>query len=175
MAKSTQKRLKTTRKPRVHLTYDVQIGDAIEKTELPFIVGSMGDYSGDPTEPLPRLKDRKFVQIDKHTFDSVMKKMHAGLNLNVENTMAGDGTEMSVQLKFESLDDFSPENVAQQIEPLKNLLQSRQKIVELIAKIDRSDPLGEVLTKVLNDEDARAQLAKDLNLPDDPPGETQES
>ena len=171
MSQSSHGKVGRTRKPRVHITYDVQIGDAIEKQELPFIVGAMGDYSGDPTATLPPLKERKFVQIDKFTFDKVMKKMNAGLNLRVENTLAGDGSEMAVQLKFEALEDFSPEKVADQVEPLKKLLDSRQKIVELINKIERSDPLGDLLSKVLNDEATRSRIAGELNLPPDQAGD----
>jgi type VI secretion system protein ImpB len=164
MAESSQKKLNRVRKPRVHITYDVETGGALVKTELPFIVGVMGDFSGDPTVDLKPLRDRKFTQIDINTFDEVMKKMNAGLNLRVDNTMLNDGSEMSVQLKFESMDDFSPANVAQQIEPLRKLLERRQQFTELINKIDRSDDLAQLLEKVLTDPEARKLMSQELKL-----------
>jgi len=170
MAESTQKKTGRVRKPRVHITYDVHIGDAIEKTELPFIVGVMGDFSGDPTANIRPLKERKFIQIDIHTFDDVMKKFNAGLNLQVPNTMLDDGSEMAVQLKFESLEDFSPARVAQQVKPLKKLLETRQQLTELINKIDRSDDLGNLLETVLTDSEALKKLSDELKLSDAAPG-----
>jgi type VI secretion system protein ImpB len=166
MAESSQKKLDRVRKPRVHITYDVEIGDAIVKTELPFIIGVMGDFSGDPTAEIRPLKERKFTQIDVNTFDDVMKKVNAGLNLRVPNTMLDDGSEMAVQLKFESLDDFSPARVADQIEPLRKLLDTRQQLTELINKIDRSDDLGNLLESILTDSDALKKLSDELKLAD---------
>ena len=166
MAESSQRKLKRVRKPRVHITYDVHIGDAIEKVELPFIVGVMGDFSGDPTAAMKPLKERKFTQIDVHTFDDVMKKQNAGLNLRVPNTMLDDGSEMAVQLKFQSMSDFSPAQVAEQIEPLRKLLATRQQLTELINKIDRSSDLEALLETVLQDSDALKKLSEELHLDD---------
>ena len=94
---------------------DVEIGDAIEMKEIPFVVGVLADLSGKPDHPLPKMKDRKFIEIDRDNFDSVMKRMKPGLNLRVENTLKGDGTEMGVQLKFESMDDFDPVNILKDV------------------------------------------------------------
>src|SRR4051812_23726000 len=128
MPESTHQKLSRVRKPHVHITYEVFKPDGgMELRELPFVVGVMGDFSGNPTAPLKPLKDRNFVEIDRDNFDDVMKRMTPGLNMKVENTLAGDGTEMSVNLKFESMEDFSPNNVAQQVPALKKLLETREQ------------------------------------------------
>ena len=124
MAESIHEKLKRVRKPRVHITYDVETEGAVVQKELPFVVGVMGDFSGDPTEPLKSLKDRKFIQVDRDNFNEVMKRMTPGLNLRVENTLTGDGSEMAVQLQFDSIEDFEPANVVKQVEPLKKLLET---------------------------------------------------
>ena len=113
MAESIHDKLKRVRKPRVHITYDVETEGAVVQKELPFVVGVLGDFSGNPTEPLKPLKDRKFMQIDRDNFNDVMKRMTPGLNLKVENTLQGDGTEMAVKLKFNSMEDFEPANVVE--------------------------------------------------------------
>ena len=123
---SIHDKLKRVRKPRVHITYEVETGGAMVKKELPFVVGVLGDFSGNPTTPLKPLKDRKFVQIDRDNFDEVMRRMTPGLNMRVENTLQGDGSEMAVQLKFDGMSDFEPVNVAKQVEPLRKLLSFRQ-------------------------------------------------
>src|SRR3972149_3865893 len=110
MGATIHNKLKRVRKPRVHITYEVETEGAVVQKELPFVVGVLGDFSGNPTEPLKPLKDRKFVQIDRDNFNEVMTRMTPALNLKVENTLKGDGSEMSVQLKFRSLDDFTPGN-----------------------------------------------------------------
>ena len=120
MAKSIHDKLKRVRPPRVHITYEVETEGAVVEKELPFVVGVLGDFSGNPTEPLKPLKDRKFIQIDRDNFNDVMARMTPGLNLRVENTLKGDGSEMAVQLKFNSMDDFEPANVVKQVEPLRS-------------------------------------------------------
>lgn len=164
MAESYQKRLNRVRKPRVHITYDVETGNAMEKKELPFVVGVMGDFSGNPTEKLEPLKDRKFVQIDRDNFDDVMKRFRPELNIRVDNTLADDGSQMAVALKFNSMDDFSPANVARQVEPLKKLLQTRDNLRDLLTKIDRSDDLETLLEQVMNDTNQLKQLAGELGV-----------
>ncbi len=164
MAESTQKKLKRVRKPRVHITYVVEIGDSREKVELPFVAGIMGDFSGDPTKPLDPLSNRKFTQISRDNFDDVMGTMNAGLNMRVENTLDGDGSEMAVQLEFNSIADFDPAKVAQQIEPLRKLISTRDQLRDLMAKIDRSQNLEGILDKVLQDESALSSLAAELGL-----------
>ena len=164
MAESYQKKLNRVRKPRVHITYDVETGDAMEKKELPFVVGVMGDFSGNPADKLEPLKDRKFVQIDRDNFDDVMKRFRPELNMRVDNTLANDGSQMAVSLDFESMDDFSPANVAKQIEPLRKLLATRDNLRDLLTKIDRSDDLETLLEDVMNDADQLKKLAGELGV-----------
>src|SRR6059058_4075515 len=123
-SESLQKKLDRVRKPRVHITYDVETEGAAVTKELPFVVGVLGDFSGQPTEPLKPLKDRKFVQIDRDNFNDIMARMTPGLNLKVENTLKGDGSQIAVPLKFKSLEDFDPGRVAKQVEPLRKLLET---------------------------------------------------
>src|SRR5262245_9184191 len=129
---SIHDKLSRVRKPRVHLSYQVETEGAMVEKALPFVVGVLGDFSGDPTSPLKPLKDRKFIQIDRDNFDDVMAKMTPGLNMKVENTLQGDGTELSVNLKFQSMADFDPAKVADQVEPLKKLLDTRNKLRDLL-------------------------------------------
>jgi type VI secretion system protein ImpB len=164
MSESQQKKLSRVRKPRVHITYDVETEGAVVTKELPFIVGVMGDFSGNPTEKLKPMKDRKFIQIDRDNFSDVMKKMTPGLNMKVDNTMKDDGSEMSVALEFNSMDDFEPVNVAKQVEPLKKLLESRDKLRDLLTKIDRSEDLEGVLEQALNNTDDFKKLAAELGV-----------
>ena len=126
MAKaSTQHKLDRVRPPRVHVTYDVEIGDAIELKELPFVMGVMGDFSGDPTAPLQPMSERKFVQIDRDNFNDVMARMNPGLNLKVDNKLSEEGGQMAVGLKFNSIEDFEPARVAQQVPALRALRGQR--------------------------------------------------
>lgn len=149
MAGSINDKLTTIRKPRVHLTFDVETEGGTIQQELPFVVGVLGDFSGNPTEPLKSMKERKFVQIDRDNFSEVMTRMTPGLNLRVENTLKGDGSEMALQLSFKSMADFDPANIARQVEPLKKLLETREKLRELQTKVDVSDKLENVLENVL--------------------------
>src|SRR5438105_6905723 len=125
MGASIHDKLARVRTPRVHISYKVETEGAEVEKELPFVVGVLGDFSGNPTAPLKPLKDRKFVQIDRDNFNDVMARMTPGLNIKVENTLAGDGSQMPVNLKFNSMDDFSPAKVVNQIEPLKKLMETR--------------------------------------------------
>jgi type VI secretion system protein ImpB len=159
MAESVHDKLKRVRKPRVHITYEVEKEGAVEIKDLPFVVGVLGDFSGNPTSPLKPLKDRKFVQIDRDNFNDVMGRMTPGLNLKVENTLKGDGSEMGVQLKFNSMDDFLPANVAKQVEPLRKLMETRDKLRDLQTKVDRSEDLENVLEKILQDNDEVKKLS----------------
>ena len=161
---SVHDKLKRVRKPRVHITYEVETEGAVVEKELPFVVGVMGDFSGNPTEKLKSLKDRKFIQIDRDNFNDVMKRMTPGLNLKVENTLKGDGSEMAVDLKFESMDDFEPASVVEQIEPLKKLRATRDKLRDLLSKVDRSEELEEILERVLKSSDDLSALSTELGL-----------
>ena len=160
--KSVHDKLAKVRKPRVHITYDVETEGATEVKELPFVVGVMGDFSGDPTEPLKPLKDRKFIQIDRDNFDQVLRRMAPGLNMRVENTLKGDGSEMAVQLKFESMEDFEPGRVVEQVEPLRKLMQTRNKLRDLMTKADNSEQLESLLEQVLQNQGKLDDLTKEL-------------
>lgn len=159
---SVHDKLNRVRKPRVHIKYDVETEGAVVSKELPFVVGVMGDFSGDPTSPLKPMKERKFVQIDRDNFDSIMSKMTPGLDLKVENTLAGDGSEMAVSLGFNSMDDFDPEKIVNQIEPLKKLKETRDSLRDLMTKVDRSDELEGLLENILQDADQLKKLSEEV-------------
>lgn len=161
---STQDKLKRVRKPRVHITYEVETGGAEVEKELPFVVGVMGDFSGNPDRPLQSLKEKKFVQIDRDNFTDVMADVAPELNLKVANTLADDGSEMAVNLKFKDMSDFDPAKVADQIEPLKKLLETRARLNDLMTKIDRSEELEGLLENVLQDPDALQKLQSELGM-----------
>ena len=166
MGASIHDKLARVRTPRVHITYKVETGGAEVEKELPFVVGVLGDFSGNPTEPLKPMRDRKFTQIDRDNFNEVMKACTPGLNMKVENTLKGDGSELSVQLKFSSLEDFEPAKVANQVEPLRKLLESRNKLRDLLAKVDRSEALEGELEQLLKDTEALGKLAGELGIKD---------
>jgi type VI secretion system protein ImpB len=161
---SVHDKLERVRKPRVHITYQVETEGAAVVRELPFVVGVMGDFSGDPTEPLKPLKDRKFIQIDRDNFNDVMARMTPGLNLKVENTLKGDGSEMGVNLKFKSISDFEPAKVVEQVEPLKKLMDTRNKLRDLMSKVDRSEELEQVLDRVLQNNEDLKKLSESLGV-----------
>ena len=164
---SIHKKLDRVRKPRVHISYDVETGGAAVARELPFVVGVMGDFSGNPTEPLKKLKDRKFTQIDRDNFDEILATTAPELHMKVENTIKGDGSEMAVDLKFNSMEDFEPSRVADQVEPLKKLLETRAKLNDLMSKVDRSEELEGLLEQVLQNPDELKRLSGELGLGDD--------
>lgn len=164
MSDSIHNKLKRVRKPRVHITYDVETNGAEVKKELPFVAGVMGDYSGDNAENRKALKERKFVQIDRDNFNEVMGKVNPKLNLQVENTLAGDGSKMAVDLDFRRMDDFSPEAVVDQVEPLKKLLDARNKLRDLLSKADRSEELENVLEEILKNTDNITEISQELGL-----------
>ena len=158
MAESLQHKLDRVRSPRVHITYDVETGGAIEMKELPFVVGILADLSGQPEVPLPRLKERKFVEIDRDNFDEVLKGMKPRLALRVDNTLADDNTTLGVELRFQSLDDFHPEQVVQQVAPLRQLLEVRQRLADLLAKTDGNDVLSERLHEIITNTELLHQI-----------------
>ena len=162
---SIQKKLDRVRKPRVHIKYEVETEGATVVTELPFVVGVMGDFSGQPTEALKPLKGRKFVQVDRDNFNDVMAKNNAGLAYRVENTLAGDGSEMAVNLKFSKIEDFEPGAVAQQVEPLRKLVEERNKLRDLAAQLDKSpEELENALETILKKSENVGELAKRLGV-----------
>jgi type VI secretion system protein ImpB len=150
---SIQHILTKVRPPRVKITYDVHVGNATERKELPFVVGVIGDLCGDSTQPLKRLRERNFIEINRDNFNQVMARMTPGLNLRVENTLEVDGSEMAVQLKFNSMKDFEPARVVEQIKPLKELMEARRKLTELKTKVDLEVNLEDRLQELLSDPD----------------------
>lgn len=143
---SVQKKLGRVRPPRVHLTYDVEKGDAIEQKELPFVVGVIGDFSGNPENPLPKVKDSKFVNVDGDNFDDVMKGMAPRATYRVENKLTPAGGEFAVELNFRSIEDFRPEAVVEQVDPLRKLLEARSKLADLRNKLAGNDKLEDILS-----------------------------
>jgi type VI secretion system protein ImpB len=164
MAESIHQKLKRVRKPRVHITYDVETEGAEVLRELPFVVGVMGDFSGDPTQPLRPLAERKFIQIDRDNFNEVMARMTPGLNIRVDNKLADDGTQMAVQLKFNAIEDFEPARVAEQVPALKALLETRNKLRDLMSKVDRSEELENLLEQILKNENELKSLSGELGI-----------
>jgi len=164
MTESTQKKLGRVRPPRVNITYDVETGGAIELKELPFVMGVLGDFTGQPTEPLARLKDRKFVEVTPDNFDDVLASMKPHLSFTVENKLSEDANapKLGVDLHFKSLDDFSPDQVARQVKPLRELLELRTKLADLRGTLQGNDKLDEILQATLADEDKRTRLKAEL-------------
>ena len=158
MADSTQHKLSRVRPPRVQITYDVEIGDAIEMKELPFVVGVMADLAAKPIDPLPRLKERKFVEIDRDNFNDVMNSVKPRVAFQVDNELADDDSKLNVELNFNQLSDFDPTNVAKQVEPLKKLFEARTKLNDLIAKLDGNDDLDALLQEVAANTDNLKEL-----------------
>ncbi|SEA18335.1 type VI secretion system contractile sheath small subunit [Alkalimonas amylolytica] len=159
---SIHSKLSRVRKPRVHITYDVETEGAVVQKELPFVVGVMGDFAGQNTDALKPLKDRRFVQVDRDNFDDVLKRMNPKLSFKVENKLTDDGSEFQVDLQFKSIHDFEPAAIVNQVEPLERLMATRNKLRDLMTKIDRSEELENILEKVLNNESDLQQLANEL-------------
>ena len=159
---STQHKLDRVRAPRVQLTYDVEVGDAIEKKELPFVAGVLGDFTGHPAEPPGKLKDRKVINIDKDNFNDVLKGMKPRLQLQVPNALKGDGSKLGVELNFRHIEDFTPEAVVDQIEPLKKLLEARQRLADLRNKAAGNNKFEDLLNEVLMNTDKITQLTKEM-------------
>ncbi|MEO8342139.1 MAG: type VI secretion system contractile sheath small subunit [Nitrospirota bacterium] len=163
---STQHKLDRVRPPRVQITYDVETGGAIEMKELPFVMGIMADLSGNPEQPLPALKDpkRKFVEIDRDNFDGVMKGMAPRLVYKVDSKLTDDESKIGVELKFNGIDDFGPEQVANQVEPLRKLVEIRKQLSALLAKADGNDKLAEKLQDIIKDTELQQKIGKEAGL-----------
>jgi type VI secretion system protein ImpB len=161
---STQHKIDRVRPPRVQITYDVEIGDAIELKELPFVMGVLGDFTGQPVEPLPRLRDRKFVEVNPDNFDQVLEGMKPHLAFSVENKLSedSDAGQLKVDLKFSSLDDFNPENVAKQVKPLKELLDLRTRLSDLRGTLQTNEKLEEALMDAIKDTGKMDKLKAEL-------------
>lgn len=164
MAESINKKLERIRAPRVHISYDVETGGAIEAKELPFVMGVLGDFTGQPAEPLARLKERKFVDVNGDNFDDVLKSMKPHLKYSVDNVLAegGEATKLGVELKFESLEDFAPDRVAQQVDPLRKLLELRQQLADLRGSLQGNEKLDEVIQATLASEEKLKQVKEEL-------------
>jgi type VI secretion system protein ImpB len=167
MSDSIHDKLKRVRKPRVHITYDLETNGNVVEKEIPFVMGVMGDYSGDNTENKKPLKERKFSQIDRDNFNEIMSKVNPQLRMKVENMLEGDGSEMSVNLDFKSMDDFEPHRIVEQIEPLKKLMDTRNKLRDLLTKADRSEELESILEDVLSNTNALSSLSSELGVKKD--------
>jgi len=161
---SLQHKLDRVRPPRVQITYDVEVGGAIELKELPFVVGVMGDFVGKPEEPLPALKNRKFVEIDPDNFNQVMAGMKPRLAYSIENKLQDDGSKLGVELNFNSIEDFEPDNVVQQVEPLRKLIEARQKLSDLRSKMDGNEKLENLLEGIISDTEKQKQLSESLGI-----------
>lgn len=159
---SVHEKLERVRKPRVHIKYEVETEGAMVAKELPFVVGVLGDFSGNPTQPLKPFGERKFVQIDRDNFDDVMRRMTPGLQLTVDNTLQNDGTQMNVSLKFEKMEDFEPGAIVEQVPALKALLDARNELRDLMSKADRSEELERLLEDILQNKGDLAKLVAQL-------------
>ena len=165
---SVHEKLERVRKPRVHIKYEVETEGAMVVNELPFDVGVLVDYSGNPNQPLKPSGERKFVQIDRDNFDDVMRRMTPGLNISVENTLEGNGTDIAVSLKFESIEDFEPGSVVNQVPALKALLDARNQLRDLMSKADRSEELERLLEDVLQNKADLSKLMSELGTHEKP-------
>jgi type VI secretion system protein ImpB len=151
----------------VQITYDVETGDAIEMKELPFVLGVLSDLSGKPEEALPRLRDRKFVEIDRDNFDAVMRGMKPRVSYRVDNKLSDDNTQLGVDLRFNSIEDFEPEQVVRQVEPLRKLLETRLQLQALLAKMDGNDKLTEKLQEIISNTDMLKQIGSEVGAGED--------
>lgn len=162
MAEGIHAKLGRVRAPRVHITYDVEVGDAIEMKELPFVMGVLGDFTGQPAEPLAALKHRKFVEVNPDNFDEVLQRMRPHLAFKVDNRLTEEEGRIGVDLHFQSMDDFSPERVAEQVEPLRKLLDLRRQLADLRGSLQGNDRLEEILQATLHDQEALGRLKEEL-------------
>ena len=162
---SVHKKLERVRAPRVHVTYDVEVGDAIEMKEIPFVMGVLADLSGMPEEPLPRLKERRFIEITPDNFDDVLAKMNPRVAFTVENKLSDDpdAGKIGVELNFKSMDDFEPENVARQVKPMRELLELRTRLSDLVGSLQGNEKLEGLLQDLAGDEDKLKQLQAELD------------
>ena len=164
MAESLQKWVGRNRPPRVQITYDVEIGDAVEKKELPFVMGVLADLAGHPAEAPSKLKDRRFVEIDRDNFNQIIEKISPRLDLSIDDRLKGEG-QIKVELNFSQFSDFHPEAIVQQVPRLAKLLQARTQLRDLLSKLDGNDELNELLALVAIDHDELKKLAPPAESP----------
>jgi type VI secretion system protein ImpB len=161
---SLQKKVGRVRPPRVQITYDVQVGDAIEKRDLPFVVGVLADLSGMPNKPLPPIAKRKFVAIDRDNVNDVMKKIGPRLAFKVPNRLNEDDTKINVELNFESMDDFQPARIAQQVTPLRKLLELRTSLANLRASLIGNEKLDNLLQEMIQNQELLRQAGAEAGV-----------
>jgi type VI secretion system protein ImpB len=164
MSESLQHKLDRVRRPRVQITYDVETGGAMQKVELPFVVGVLADLSGQPADPLKPLKERKFVNIDRDNFNTVLAQATPRLAMRVQNKLTDENTQLNVELKFKNMDDFTPAQVAEQVPALKELLDVRQRLTQLMSKMEGNDKLEALLADVMQNTEKATALAKELGI-----------
>ena len=162
---SIQKKIARVRPPRVHITYDVETGGAIEKKEIPFVVGVLADLAGQPDKLPPPIKERKFIEIDRDNFDNVLARMAPRVACKVENRLTNDDTQLGIELRFSSMADFEPQNIAQQVEPLRRLLELRRKLANLRSSLYGNDRLDQLLQEVMHNQDSLDRLRTDVGIP----------
>lgn len=158
MAESTQHKLDRVRPPRVQITYDVEIGNAIEKKELPLVVGILADLSGKPVTPLPKLGERRFTEIDRDNFNAVLASIGPRVALQVDNTLSNDGSRLNVELNFKHIDDFDPVSIVNQVVPLRRLFEARQRLRDLLTKLDGNDELDQLLQDVVSNTEGLQEI-----------------
>ncbi len=163
-SESLQHKLDRVRRPRVQITYDVETNGAMQKVELPFVVGVMADLSGMPKDPLPAMKERKFVNIDRDNFNDVLAKAAPRLAFRVQNKLTDENSQLNVELNFKNIEDFEPAQVAQQVGPLKELLEMRHRLTQLLSKMEGNDKLEAMLGDILNNTEKAMALAKELGV-----------
>jgi type VI secretion system protein ImpB len=163
-SESVHKKLGRVRPPRVHVTYDVEVGDAIEKKELPFVMGVLGDFTGQPEQPLPKLRERRFVEVTPDNFDAVLESMQPHLAFTVENKLSEDpdAGQLKVDLHFKSLEDFEPEQVARQVKPLRELLELRTRLNDLKGTLQTNEKLDEALLEAVSNTEKLNQLKSEI-------------
>ena len=165
MSESLQHKLDRVRRPRVQITYDVETNGAMQKTELPFVMGVLADLSGQPKEALRPIKERKFVNVDRDNFNDVLQRSAPRLAMKVDNKLTGEGdSKLAVELNFKHMDDFEPARVAEQVGPLRELLDMRRQLTQLLSKMEGNDKLEQLLSSVLTNTESAMALAQQLGV-----------
>ncbi len=157
-------KLDRVRRPRVQITYDVETNGAMEKKELPFVVGVLADLSGQPSTPLRPLKERKAVMIDRDNFNEVMSRATPRVAMKVQNRLTDEDTKLAVELNFKSMDDFDPARVAEQVPALKKLLEMRLELTQLLSKMEGNDKLESLLAQVLQSTEKAQEMARQMGI-----------
>ncbi len=162
---SVHAKIERVRPPRVHVTYNVEIGNAIELKEIPFVMGVLADLSGMPEEPLPKIKDRRFVEITPDNFDAVLDSMKPRVAFSVENKLSDDPNagKIGIDLTFKTMEDFEPERVARRVQPLRELLELRTKLSDLVGTLQGNEKLERLLNEVISNTDKLEQVRGEIS------------